>query len=175
MGLWSVTGCAHLWRTKQPVITMIHFSQKRSGSKCLAVALVGLGLVVFLWGFAYKVSLYCPQQTLAAHILKARFFSEERNTSRTCDHQEDHGNLKAVLQGRSGFNAFFVGLILPGLRFRPLALPEWPSSQLRAKRCKVNVSCIPQAAPADAGGRPGVSIVRLCHSESSRLSRNDLS
>lgn len=108
MGLWSVKGCAHLWRAKQPVITMIHLSPKRSGSTCLAAALVGLGLVVFLWGFAYKVSLYRPKQTQAAHILKARFYSEERDTSRSNSETRNCGDRSDVHLTRFGsaFNEF---------------------------------------------------------------------
>ena len=93
MGLWRRLQGADLPRNMRPVITMNSLKPNRSERTILAAPLVGLGLIVFLCGFGYKISLYLPLLAPSHSLLRAKAIPEQASLSEIQD-ETQKPNLK---------------------------------------------------------------------------------
>jgi hypothetical protein len=85
MGLRRGVQGADLRRYMRPVITMKSLKPNRSEGEFLSAALLGLGLIVFLWGFGYKLSLYFPLSATSHSLLRAKAIPEQQRPSEAED------------------------------------------------------------------------------------------
>jgi hypothetical protein len=54
-------------------------SPRRLRSRACSIGLIALALAVFLWGFGYKLSLYCPHENPAFKASVAKLWNEHRS------------------------------------------------------------------------------------------------
>lgn len=110
----------------------------RVGSLRLVFALAGLALLIFLWGLAYKLSLYEPAQTSMHHIPQAKLLSENERPD-VADVSPSYGALGPLASGLP-LAFFYGGLLLAGYMFACRA-PRNHGSPVRATR-----NCTPFAS-----------------------------
>ena len=86
-------------------------SENRVGSLRLLLALEGLALSIFLWGLAYKLSLYDPMQTSFRRIPQAKLLSsnERPATSEVLSNHDGSGPWSSAIS-----IAIAGGLLLAG-------------------------------------------------------------